>query len=58
VPVIACGGVGSPEHARLAITEAGVDAVAVASILHYGKFSIGEIKAHLAAGEVAVRISA
>lgn len=58
VPVIACGGVGSPEHARQAITEAGVDAVAVASILHYGKFSIGEIKAHLAAGEVAVRISA
>ena len=58
VPVIACGGVGSPEHVRQAFADAAVDAVAVASILHYGKFSIGEIKAHLAAGEVAVRSSA
>ena len=58
VPVIACGGVGSPAHARQAITEAGVDAVAVASVLHYGKVTIAEIKAQLAASEVAVRVSA
>ncbi len=55
VPVIASGGAGSPADARRAITDAGADAVAVASILHYGKASIGEIKAELAAAEVAVR---
>lgn len=58
VPVIASGGVGAPAHARQAITEAGVDAVAVASVLHYGKVTIAEIKAQLAASEVAVRVSA
>jgi imidazole glycerol-phosphate synthase subunit HisF len=58
VPVIACGGVGTPEHARQAIVEGGADAVAVASVLHYGRHTIGEIKAHLAQGGVPVRVSA
>jgi cyclase len=58
VPVIACGGVGGPEHARQAIAEAGADAVAVASVLHYGKHSVGEIKAHLGHAGVVVRSSA
>lgn len=58
VPVIACGGVGTPEHAGRAVTEAGADAVAVASVLHYGKHSIGEIKARLAQADVPVRSSA
>ena len=58
VPVIACGGVGAPEHARQAIVEGGADAVAVASVLHYGRHTIGEIKAHLAQAEVPVRVSA
>jgi cyclase len=58
VPVIASGGVGTPEHARQAIVEGGADAVAVASVLHYGRHSIGEIKAHLAQGGVPVRVSA
>jgi cyclase len=57
VPVIACGGVGAPEHARQAI-EAGADAVAVASVLHYGKHTVGEIKAHLAQCHIPVRQSA
>jgi cyclase len=55
VPVIACGGAGTPEHACRAITEAGADAVAVASILHYRKHSVGEIKAQLAQADVPVR---
>jgi cyclase len=58
VPVIACGGVGTPEHARQAIVEGGADAVAVASVLHYGRHTIGEIKAHLAQSGVPVRVSA
>jgi len=58
VPVIAGGGVGHPEHARAAIADVGVDAVAVASVLHYGKCTIGDIKARLAMANVPVRASA
>ena len=36
VPVISCGGAGSAEHVSQVISEAHADAVAVASILHYG----------------------
>jgi cyclase len=58
VPVIACGGVGTPEHAREAVADVGVDAVAVASVLHYGKCTIGDIKSRLAMADVPVRGSA
>jgi cyclase len=58
VPVIAGGGAGTPEHVCRAITEGGADAVAVASMLHYGKHTVGEIKARLAQAEVPVRSSA
>lgn len=58
VPVIACGGVGTPEHAREAVADVGVDAVALASVLHYGKCTIGDIKARLAMADVPVRVSA
>jgi len=58
VPVIAGGGVGAPEHVREAVADVGVDAVAVASVLHYGKCTIGDIKARLAMADVPVRVSA
>ena len=58
IPVIAGGGVGAPEHVREAIVEGGADAVAVASILHYGTHSVGAIKSALAEAGVAVRTSA
>jgi len=58
VPVIAGGGAGTPEHACRAVTEAGADAVSVASMLHYGKHTVGEIKARLAQAGVPVRSSA
>jgi len=35
IPVIACGGAGSPEHIEKAITEGMADAVAISSVLHY-----------------------
>jgi cyclase len=47
VPVIASGGAGRLEHLTDAL-EAGADAVLIASILHYGQHTVGEIKAHLA----------
>jgi imidazole glycerol-phosphate synthase subunit HisF len=54
VPVIASGGAGEPEH-LVAGFEAGADAVLVASILHYGRYSVAELKQHLAAAGVPVR---
>jgi cyclase len=54
VPVIASGGAGEPEHLLQAL-RAGADAALCASIFHYGRHTIGETKAHLAAGGVPVR---
>lgn len=54
VPVIASGGAGQLDHLVEAL-EAGADAVLVASILHYGHFTLGEVKAHLAAAGISVR---
>lgn len=36
VPVIACGGAGKKEHVKEVITDGNADAIAVASIIHYG----------------------
>ena len=47
VPVTLCGGMGSIEHAREALA-AGADAVACASILHYGILTMKEIQNGLA----------
>ena len=54
VPVIASGGAGELDHLVDALN-AGADAALCASIFHYGKFSVGEAKAHLRAAGVAVR---
>jgi len=56
VPVIASGGAGRLEHLTEAL-QAGADAVLCASILHYGKHTVPEIKAHLAGTGVAVRVA-
>jgi cyclase len=54
VPVIASGGAGELDHLVEALM-AGADAVLCASIFHYGRFSVAEAKAHLAAAGVPVR---
>jgi imidazole glycerol-phosphate synthase subunit HisF len=54
VPVIASGGAGSLEHLVEAL-QAGADAVLCASIFHYGRYTIAEAKAHLAAAGIPVR---
>ena len=54
VPVIASGGAGRLEHLTEAV-QAGADAVLLASILHYGRHTVGEIKAHLVDDGVPVR---
>jgi cyclase len=54
VPVIASGGAGQLEHLAEAL-RAGADAVLCASIFHYGRHTIAEAKAHLAAAGIPVR---
>jgi cyclase len=54
VPVIASGGAGELAH-LVAALEAGADAVLCASIFHYGRYTVGDVKAHLAAAGIAVR---
>jgi cyclase len=54
VPVIASGGAGELEHLAQAL-RAGADAVLCASIFHYGRFTVVEAKAHLAASGIPVR---
>jgi cyclase len=54
VPVIASGGAGELEHLAQALN-AGADAVLCASIFHYGRHTIAEAKARLAAEGVPVR---
>lgn len=55
VPVIASGGAGEPDH-LVAAVDAGADAVLCASIFHYGRHTVAEVKARLADAGVAVRI--
>lgn len=44
VPVIASGGMGSPEDAIDAVNNGGADAIAMADILHYERATIGDVR--------------
>jgi len=57
VPVIASGGAGELEHLEQAL-RSGADAALCASIFHYGRHTVAEAKAHLAAGGLPVRVAA
>lgn len=56
VPVIASGGAGTLEHLYEAIVEAHADAVLVASIAHYGKYTIRQMKEYLAERGIPVNL--
>ena len=56
IPVIASGGAGTLEHLYDAITEGHADAVLMASITHFGNYSIKQIKQYLANRGVAVNL--
>ena len=47
IPVIASGGAGTLEHLYDAVIDGGVDAVLMASITHFGNFTIKQIKEYL-----------
>ncbi|OPZ83086.1 MAG: Imidazole glycerol phosphate synthase subunit HisF [bacterium ADurb.Bin429] len=55
IPVIASGGAGCPEHLYQALTEGKADAALIASITHYGEYTIKQLKAYLRERGVVVR---
>lgn len=55
IPVIASGGGGTPDHLYDVLTEGKADAALVASMLHYGEYTVGEIKRDLAARGIEIR---
>lgn len=56
IPVIASGGVGTLDHLVEGVTDGHASAVLAASIFHFGEFTVGEAKAHMASKGVAVRL--
>jgi len=56
VPVIASGGAGALEHLKEAIVDGHADAVLVASIAHFGTFTIRQMKEYLAKEGIPVNL--
>lgn len=56
VPVIASGGAGKLEHFLEVVTAGKADAVLAASVFHYSKFTIREVKNYLKSHGVEVRL--
>jgi cyclase len=57
IPVIASGGAGVPEHLRQVLTEGKADAALIASMVHYGTYTIREIKEYLGQRGIAMRLT-
>ena len=56
IPIIASGGAGNLKHMLEALTIGKSDAVLAASIFHYGKYSIKEVKDYLNSENVPIRL--
>ena len=56
IPVIASGGVGNLDHLADGVLVGQADAVLAASIFHFGEFTVGQAKAHMAQKGIEVRI--
>ena len=57
LPVIASGGAGNPKHLLDVLTEGKADAALVASMVHYGDYSVSGLKTYLHERGVKVRMS-
>jgi cyclase len=55
IPVIASGGAGAPEDFVAVLTEGHADAALAASVFHYGKYTVTDLKRALQAAHVPVR---
>jgi len=56
IPVIASGGVGSLNHFVDGVKKGKASALLAASVFHFGKFSITEVKKHLTSNNIDVRM--
>jgi len=56
IPVIASGGAGNLDHLSDGVKKGEADAVLVASIFHYGEYTINEAKEYLSAKGISVRM--
>jgi len=56
IPVIASGGAGNPQHMVDAVTKGRASAALIASIVHYGEYTIPEIKKYMHDQGVKVRM--
>ncbi len=56
IPVIASSGAGTQEHFLEAITEGHADAVLAATLFHYGKIAIPDLKKYLSERNIAIRL--
>lgn len=56
VPVVASGGAGSLDHMADVLEVGKADAVLAASIFHFGTYTVGQVKQHLAARGLPVRL--
>ncbi|WP_415713385.1 imidazole glycerol phosphate synthase subunit HisF [Maridesulfovibrio sp.] len=57
IPVIASGGAGNPQHMVDAVTQGRATAALIASIVHYGDYTIPQLKDYMASKGVRVRNS-
>jgi cyclase len=55
IPIIASGGMGRPEDLLSVVVEGGADAVAMADILHYRRFQVGDVRSFAASAGLGVR---
>ncbi|MDR3358733.1 MAG: imidazole glycerol phosphate synthase subunit HisF [Desulfovibrio sp.] len=57
IPVIASGGAGEPRHMYEAVSEGGASAALVASIVHFGQYSIRDCKEYMASRGAKMRLT-
>ena len=55
IPVVASGGAGEPGHLSAVLTAGKADAALIASMVHFGDYTIAQIKDHLAGEGIPVR---
>ena len=56
IPVVASGGAGTLEHMAAVLLDGKADAVLAASIFHFGEYTVGDVKRHLAERGLPVRL--
>jgi len=57
IPVIASGGAGTADHLVDGVIDGHADAVLIASIVHYGTYTVRELKDHMSSKGIPVRLT-